>query len=570
MAAAMSLQRAVCLGVLLIGLLGLFGCANGWQRGATARPGQAPGVAEPARLDDAAIERRAELHARYAAGVVHDLRGEPELALEQFWQATLADPSNELLAIDLAHRLLQGRDAQRAVEVLSRAAAQPGATGLASGWLGLALGQLGRTEEALAANGEAIRRSPTLLMGYYNLAQIHFQRKQPDAALTVLDQAGRQPGGSAGFLAELAGMLLGAQRAKHLTAEQVKPRVLALLERAVQLQPQDPLALQRLAEAFKNVGEPGRAAQFYEELLARHTAVDAAFAPILHEQLFQLYRASGNPAKASEHLRHILREMPTNPQAYLLLGTLAVEEKKFEEAADHFEKALLLNPELEPAYYDLAGFYLLIRQPERALEVLAKARAKFSLNFGLEFYTGVAQAALKQYAGAIKSYTSAELLAKATDPSRLNHAFYFQLGSAQERLGRYAEAERSLRRCLELAPDNAETLNYLGYMWAERGENLEEARQFIARAVALEPENAAFLDSLAWVLHQLGQSREALPHQLKAVANSEEPDAILFDHLGDIYEVLGDKAAACDAWRQSLAVEESEAVRRKLEASSPP
>ena len=42
--------------------------------------------------------------------------------------------------------------------------------------------------------------------------------------------------------------------------------------------------------------------------------------------------------------------------------------------------------------------------------------------------------------------------------------------------GRDTDAERTLRQLLEIEPANAEALNYLGYLLANRGRSLEEAR----------------------------------------------------------------------------------------------
>jgi tetratricopeptide (TPR) repeat protein len=262
-----------------------------------------------------------------------------------------------------------------------------------------------------------------------------------------------------------------------------------------------------------------------------------------------------------------LRDNPTNPQVYYLLGNLAFDEKKFDEAASHFAKALLFNPGLEPAYYDLARLQVALNKPQEALNTLRLARARFPANFFVEFYTGVAHSALKQYTEAVNSYTAAEIQGKASDPSLLSHVFYFQLGAAYERCTNYAEAERQLRKCLEKAPDFAEALNYLGYMWAERGENLQEALQMIEKAVKAEPKNAAFLDSLAWVLFKLKRVNEALDFMLQAVQHSEKPDATLYDHLGDIYAALGRKEDARSAWQQSLEVETNESIKKKLDTA---
>ncbi|MEO6036137.1 MAG: tetratricopeptide repeat protein, partial [Verrucomicrobiota bacterium] len=117
-------------------------------------------------------------------------------------------------------------------------------------------------------------------------------------------------------------------------------------------------------------------------------------------------------------------------------------------------------------------------------------------------------------------------------------------------------------------PDFADALNYLGFMWADRGENLDKAREYIEKAVKVEPKNAAFLDSLGWVLHKLNQNDSALQYLLQAVALSDEPDPTLFDHLGDVYSALKRNEKAREAWKKSLTLEPSAEIEKKLQVNS--
>jgi tetratricopeptide (TPR) repeat protein len=180
----------------------------------------------------------------------------------------------------------------------------------------------------------------------------------------------------------------------------------------------------------------------------------------------------------------------------------------------------------------------------------------------------MAHSQAKDYPQAVKHYTSAELIARTSETNRLNEGLYFQIGAAHERNKDYATAEKYFRQALELAPDFAEALNYLGYMWAERGEKLAEAQELIERALKQEPDNGAFLDSMAWVLYQQGKAKEALTWMEKALHHAREPDPTLFDHLGDIYWKLGETGKARDAWRMSLELEKNPAVQKKL--NTPP
>ncbi len=50
------------------------------------------------------------------------------------------------------------------------------------------------------------------------------------------------------------------------------------------------------------------------------------------------------------------------------------------------------------------------------------------------------------------------------------------------------------------------TLNYLGYMLADRGIRLPEAVKLIRKAVDLDPMNGAYLDSLGWTYFRNGSS----------------------------------------------------------------
>jgi tetratricopeptide (TPR) repeat protein len=235
-----------------------------------------------------------------------------------------------------------------------------------------------------------------------------------------------------------------------------------------------------------------------------------------------------------------------------------------DEAADHLRRALLLNPNLEPAYYELALAQINQKQPRQALETLERAQTKFPQSFAGEFFSGLAYASMKDYSNAVARLVAAEVIARATDTNRLTHLFYFQLGSAYERNRQFEEAERHLGKAVELSPAFSEALNYLGYMWADRGTNLTAARDMIEKALKVEPENPAYMDSMAWVLYKQGDHAKALEWQLKAVEKEKEPDPTLFDHLGDIYAALKQPEKAAEAWKKSLELQPSEEIKKKL------
>jgi len=130
----------------------------------------------------------------------------------------------------------------------------------------------------------------------------------------------------------------------------------------------------------------------------------------------------------------------------------------------------------------------------------------------------------------------------------------FQLGSVYERAGRTADAEKVFLRILENDPDHAQTLNYLGYMWADKGVNLQRAEGLLQSAVRLQPRNPAFLDSLGWVYFQLGKFDEARKY-LTDASQLMPHDATIRLHLGEALARLGDRGQALASLKAALTFE---------------
>ena len=119
---------------------------------------------------------------------------------------------------------------------------------------------------------------------------------------------------------------------------------------------------------------------------------------------------------------------------------------------------------------------------------------------------------------------------------------------------------------IRIDPAHAEAYNYVGYMFAEKGVNLDEAVTLITKALDLEPDNGYFIDSLGWALYQQGRYPEALRELKRAVEKAKE-DPVIFDHLGDALMKNGLAEDAMTAWQKSLSLDPTaEAVRKKIEA----
>jgi Flp pilus assembly protein TadD len=172
------------------------------------------------------------------------------------------------------------------------------------------------------------------------------------------------------------------------------------------------------------------------------------------------------------------------------------------------------------------------------------------------------------YENASRFSEAQAVLDKASKSFPADKQVYFLQGALYERQDKVAEAEQSFRKALELDKNNPSILNYLGYMMADHGKNLEEALGMIQKAVDADPINGAFLDSLGWVYFKMDRFDLAEQFLKRAVAFAAT-NATMHDHLGDLYYKTGRLQEAQASWTTGLQFadepEEAARIRQKLE-----
>jgi len=156
-----------------------------------------------------------------------------------------------------------------------------------------------------------------------------------------------------------------------------------------------------------------------------------------------------------------------------------------------------------------------------------------------------------------------EYLNKATDLSPNFTEAYFFKGSAYDKNGDFENAQKAFLKVLELNPDHARALNYLGYSYAERNINLSEAENMLNKALSLEPGNGAYIDSLGWIYFKQGKYEEAAKLLLSAANIAGDP--VMYAHLGDAYMKLGRFGEAWIAYCLAYDVKREKSVRKKLD-----
>jgi tetratricopeptide (TPR) repeat protein len=526
---------------------------------------------DPADDAPASLQPTAESLAHYAAGVSYEWNDEDALAVKQFRDAALADPANERLVIKVAQRYLRNKRPADAVTVLAKSSQRPEASSLLFSWLARAELQAGKTRQALAAGRSAVQRDPTAFGGYEAELEVLFQMGKWNEAARTLNRAAKTLRPDPAALAALGGLYAAYTRAQPKDGP-ARTNAIALMDRVSKMSFSAPRLWQVVGDTYTQLGQSKKAAAIYMRLLAE-TPDASPIRAALHEKLAAIYFAEDDKTNATAQLEAIVHDNPTrSPRAWFFLGELAFDDAKLAEAASDYQNAIHWDPNFPEAYFKLAMVQVAMHRTDDAFRTLATGRARFPKAFVTEYYTAIVYLDTKNFPEAIRHFAAAEIIARAGDRSVLDYRFYFQFGEACERNQQFKQADQYLQKSIDLSPSFGEALNYLGYMLADRGDQLPRARTLIEKAVQIEPRNAAYQDSLGWVLFKLNQPQQALPYLLRAMQYSPEPDATVLDHLGEVYMALHQSSKAVEAWKKSYSLEsdpeEHERVKKKLDTYS--
>lgn len=176
----------------------------------------------------------------------------------------------------------------------------------------------------------------------------------------------------------------------------------------------------------------------------------------------------------------------------------------------------------------------------------------------------------EKFAQSVPAYDKALSLLEDAPKDARWFALYAR-GISLERAGHFDRAEADFLAAIEIRGDQPSLLNYLGYSWIDRNENLERGLDLIKKAAELAPGDGYILDSLAWAYYRLGRYEEAVGPMEEAVGTMSS-DPLVNDHLGDIYWMVGRKREAEIQWRRALSLEPTDSgevdpdrIRSKLE-----
>ncbi|MBB3810157.1 tetratricopeptide repeat protein [Pseudochelatococcus contaminans] len=312
--------------------------------------------------------------------------------------------------------------------------------------------------------------------------------------------------------------------------------------------------------------------QRFEELLPRHPQVRDALAqlnagrkltPLVSspqqgaaEVLYGLGAAGngqGDEIAALIYLNLALALDPDHAFASMTRGDILSRIGQQESAVSAFNKVPLDSPMRVVADVQIAGALSARERYDDAIAFLEDVLKREPDNIDLLSALGGVQRARKLFPDAAQTYTRAIDLIEKPDTSHWE--LFFSRGTAYERSKQWPKAEADLKKSLELAGDSigsnrAHILNYLGYSWVDRNENLEEALGMLKRAAELRPRDGHIVDSLAWAYYRIGRYDDAVK-ELERAIELQPSESVINDHLGDAYWRVGRRIEAVFQWNHA-------------------
>ena len=368
-------------------------------------------------------------------------------------------------------------------------------------------GQLPQAEEVYKS---LLKLDPENRAALLGLLRVYDRGRQFDKAAPILQGFLKQQPGNLGLKTQYAGLLLRGRR--FAEARKIVEEVLAgdpgnrealrlyaallsetrepdkadeALRKLQALEPDDLEIPYRRAMNFLEARRIPEAEGVLRELRASLVAKkpDGPEIAQIDGQLgYAAYLRKDYAAATARLEPHLRGEDGLNLQAYNLLLQIARDREDWVEglrlAKDAYDKAPKKTPMLRSNY---AEFRL------RSSSAAEQAEGATMLDtLAAEDRAGTLMAAdawqrLDKF-GRAAAAARAGLERDREDPDLL-----FRLAASLEREKKVSESVDAFEKLLKVRGDHAPGLNYLGYMWADRGENLPRALELIRKAVELEP-----------------------------------------------------------------------------------
>ncbi len=476
---------------------------------------------------------------------LYRFENQPEKAAGVLKQLLSHDPTYEPAIEQYTQLLLDEGHAQDAIAELSKVAEGAG-SGRLYDLLGDAYAQIHEEVKAEAAYRQATKLEPDVPAHWRRLARTLFHEGKFDEAAKAYRQLTELDPTDPDSYLRLAEIEYQQQKFDLAAAD---------IERARQLSPDSLEVAYNEALIAKAQGRYQDAVNVLSSTIAdlQHNSSNRAANPrvysILYEELGGLYRRQGNFPAAIDTFQKMAALGPdeANRSRLELIETYR-ENNQIDQAISEAQQGLTANPKDRRLKVTYA---LLLGDKERTDEAVKTLKALLDGSASdRDLFLDLAQVELRgrRFAQAERDARAAESLSKTSgDKSQA----WFLLGAIYERQKKWAPAEQEFRKVLGVDPNNAEALNYYGYMLVEEGVRLDQATTLVKRALAVDAANSAYLDSLGWAYFKQNRLADAR-HYLKEAVERSPRDPTILGHLGDVYDRLGQTDLAVETWQKAL------------------
>ena len=248
------------------------------------------------------------------------------------------------------------------------------------------------------------------------------------------------------------------------------------------------------------------------------------------------------------------------PVALTLIGGIMERDQRFEAANELYQRIESGSPYGWNARLRMAANLEELDKLKKAVTLLRKLEKERPDRIDPLVELGDIYRSREKYKASASAYSRA--ITRLGELQEQHWTLLYSRAIAYERSDQWGKAEPDFLKALDLMPEQPRVLNYLGYSWIDRGENLKRARKMVERAVELRPTDGYIVDSLGWALYRLGEFDGAVKQLERAVSLRPE-DPIINDHLGDALWRVGRELEAGFQWRRALVLKpEADVVPR--------
>jgi tetratricopeptide (TPR) repeat protein len=484
---------------------------------------------------------------RMVLGQLYTVKHLPAKAEEQFKIAQSIEPDSEEVVLNLARLYAESGDLAHAVKVIEAVPVADRSPKMETA-LGATYEQLKQPKDAIAAYQRATDMEPGDVHTMDALAQALLTDNQLDEALKQFKQIADADPEDSGALVHISE--IERRQGKYEDA-------LASIRKARKKDPDSLEAGYNEGLLLDVLGRYDEAVGVYEKMVDLTSHANGAYTGeeknnrgIFLERLGAVYHEQNRTPEAIATYQKLV-EMGGESALRGYQGQVETyrDAKQFEKAVEVSRKAVDVDPKNRDLKLMLAGELLDLGKTDEGLAMARGLLDNSDKDRAIWLALGQMYIRTRRWKDAEDALNRVgAMTSKKEDRIYL----LFVKGELAERQKRFEPAEQLFRQVLDLDPANSMTLNYLGYMMADKGTRLPEALSMIRKAVEQEPMNGAYLDSLGWAYFKLGQY-ELAEDNLRRAVERDRTDPTVHDHLGDLYEKTGRIRLAASQWELSLA-----------------